>query len=53
MDNAGYANDMVLRFGNYQLNGIQFGDNLYATFESSMYPLDIRTVDKLITEQFK
>ena len=52
MDNANYANDMVTRFNNYHLNGITLGDNLFATFESSINPLDVRIVDKLIREQF-
>lgn len=53
MDNADYANDMVERFNNYNLNGITLGDNLFATFESSINPLDVRIVDKLIKEQFR
>lgn len=53
MDNPNYANDMVSRFSNYHLNGITLGDNLFATFESSVNPLDVRIVDKLIREQFR
>ena len=52
MDDPVYTQDLSRRFSNYQLNGIQFGNNLFATFESHSHPLDVRIVDDLIKNQF-
>lgn len=53
MDDPVYTESMTKRFCNYQLNGIQFGDNLFATFESYKNPLDVRVVDNLIRDHFR
>ena len=53
MDDPSYANKNTRRINIYSNNGIILGDNLFTTMETSMCPLDIRTVDHLIKAKFQ
>ncbi len=53
MDDPGYADDMVNRVNDYSYAGIVQGDNLFMTFETSVTPLDMSVLDKLINNHFK
>ena len=48
-----YADDMVGRINEYTMAGIKMGDRLFLTFESANKPLDVRVIDKMITDYFK
>ena len=52
MDDPGYAQKNVNKMREYALSGYTIGDKLYLTMETSMTPLDMRVVDKMIEEQF-
>ena len=52
MDNPDYANKNTRRLNIYSNNGLILGDNLFISMETSLYPLDIRTVDRLIKTRF-
>ena len=53
MDDPGYASDNVRRLRTYELNGYLLGDNLFASFETSLNPLDTRILDEMIRVHFK
>jgi len=48
MDNFDYANKAMRKINNYAANGYIQGKNILFTFETSLYPLDMNTVDALI-----
>lgn len=50
MDDPQYANNLVRRNNCYSKCGIILGDSLFMSFESERYPLDTRTIDKLIDQ---
>ena len=50
MDDPKYANKLVRRNNCYSKCGIILGDSLFMSFESERYPLDTRTIDKLIDQ---
>lgn len=50
MDNAEYAEKAVRKIGEYQKNGYWFGRNLIATFETSLKPLSVMQLEKVIQE---
>ena len=52
MDDPGYAQKNVNKMREYALSGYTIGDKLYLTMETSITPLDMRVVDKMIEEQF-
>ena len=47
-----YSDDFVDRINLYSENGIIVGDRLFLTFETANRPLDVRTIDRLITTVF-
>ena len=53
MDNEEYRNQAKAKIELYALNGIIQGKNFMTTFETSLSPLNIWYVDKLINEYFK
>ena len=53
MDRRDYSDYAVNRFNVYSRNNIILGRDLIATFETGQYPLDTRTVDKIINAHFK
>ena len=54
MDDPEYTeNRVVKRINDYSLAGIDLGDKLFITMESSTTPLDVRVLDELINKQFK
>ncbi|MBR1798201.1 MAG: hypothetical protein IJ757_09385 [Clostridiales bacterium] len=53
MDDEKYVNDLMWRFKFYASGGILLGSRLYATFETRMYPLDAKVVDKMIDDLFR
>ena len=54
MDDPEYTeNRVVKRINDYSLAGINLGDKLFITMESSTTPLDVRVLDELINKQFK
>lgn len=53
MDDPGYSNKNTRRINIYSNNGIIMGDNLFISMETSLHPLDIRTVDRLIKTNFR
>lgn len=54
MDDPQYTESKVVkRTNDYNLAGIVLGDSLFLTFESSSTPLDVRTLDNLISRHFK
>ena len=52
MDDPAYANKNNRRINLYSKNGLILGDRLFITMETSVTPLDIRTVDRLIKSKF-
>lgn len=48
MDDYRYVSKNIPKIDIYQKNGFYQGDNLIMSFETSQYPLDVRTVDLLI-----
>ena len=52
MDDPAYANKNNKRINLYSKNGLILGDRLFITMETSVTPLDIRTVDRLIKSKF-
>ncbi len=50
MDNSGYVENFVRKISVYINNGIIPGKNLILTFETSKYPLNMKTVESLIRE---
>ena len=53
MDDPAYAQKNVKKLREYALNGYTIGDNLFLTMETSVTPLDMRVVDKMIDEHFR
>lgn len=53
MDDPGYSNKNTRRINIYSNNGIILGDNLFISMDTSLHPLDIRTVDRLIKTNFR
>ena len=53
MDDTGYAQKNVNKIKEYGLSGYTLGSRLFLTMETSISPLDMRVVDKLIDEQFQ
>lgn len=47
-----YSDDFVDRINLYSDNGIVVGDRLFLTFETVNKPLDVRTIDRLISGVF-
>lgn len=52
-DDAKYRNDNVPRINDYILGGYYLGDTLFLSFESSLTPLDVRVIDKMIDEHYR
>lgn len=50
MDDAFYANEFVRKMNMYSLHGLTPGKDVVVTFETSLTPLDIKVVNKLIKE---
>ena len=50
MDDAFYANEFVRKMNMYSLNGLIPGKDVVVTYETSLTPLDIKVVNKLIKE---
>lgn len=53
MDDPKYTEDLVKRINDYSKAGIVIGQNLFLTFESSTSPLDMKTLDELIENNFR
>ena len=53
MDDPNYSRKAVVRINRYILNGVQPGNNLFLSFETSNQPLDVRILDKMIEKFFK
>lgn len=53
LDDPSYSDNTVFKLNTYARNGIIMGKNLFATFETGRYPLDITVVEKLIDEVFR
>ena len=51
LDDTKYTKDNLPRINDYILNG--FGDRLFLSFESSVVPLDVRVIDKMINDNFR
>lgn len=50
MDDAFYANEFVKKMNTYIANGLMIGRDVVVTNETSLTPLDINVVKKLIKE---
>lgn len=50
MDDAFYANEFVKKMNLYIANGLMMGKDVIVTYETSLTPLDIHVVKKLIKE---
>ena len=50
MDDAFYANEFVRKMNTYIANGLMIGRDVVVTYETSLTPLDINVVKKLIKE---
>lgn len=49
MDDPHYANDCIWKVNTYTMNNLQLGRDVIFTFESSMKPLEIHVVKKIIS----
>lgn len=52
LDETGYTKESLPRISNYILNGFALGDRLFLSLESSVAPLDVRVIDKMITDHY-
>ncbi len=50
MDDFRYVSKNIPKIDIYQKNGFFPGDNFIMSFETSQYPLDVRTIDILIVK---
>ena len=53
MGDEDYAYKTIRRINNYTSNGIILGDRLFTTMESNRAPLDLRTLDIMIDNNFR
>lgn len=46
MDNEDYANNALLKINSYEKSGLYVGELLFATFESSEHPINMKLIEK-------